>query len=77
MAGWNVPAAVEDIFPVKKSKNLIDPNSYRPISLMCTIGKIFEKMINNLFVSILEKYIYLRMNLEFRTVQLLTYDRFR
>ena len=35
------------ITPLHKAGNTLDPNNYRPISIICSIAKIFEKLIYN------------------------------
>lgn len=42
------------IIPVHKKGSTTDPSNYRPISVLPTIGKIFEKCINNRIVKHLE-----------------------
>lgn len=33
--------------PLYKGGNCLDPNNYRPISTICSIAKVFEKIIFN------------------------------
>lgn len=35
------------ITPLHKGGDLLDPNSHRPISIICSIAKVFEKLIYN------------------------------
>ena len=45
-----------EIIPIgKPGKDLTNPDSYRPISLLSCTGKVMEKMINNRLIWILEK----------------------
>jgi hypothetical protein len=43
------------IIPIHKNGDTEDPQNYRPISLLNSISKIFEKAINNQFMEFLEK----------------------
>jgi hypothetical protein len=44
------------VTPVHKSGNKSDPNNYRPISVLTSISKILEKLINNRLVQYLNKF---------------------
>ena len=35
------------ITPIHKGGDILDPNNYRPISIICTVAKVFEKIIFN------------------------------
>ena len=35
------------ITPIHKGGDVLDPNNYRPISIICTVTKVFEKIIFN------------------------------
>ena len=35
------------ITPILKGDNVLDLNNYRPISIICFIAKVFEKLIHN------------------------------
>jgi len=44
------------VVPIPKSKkDQTDPNNYRPISLTCILGKVFEKIVNNRLTTFLEQ----------------------
>lgn len=43
------------VCPIYKSGDKCDPSNYRPISLLSTISKILEKLVNKRLVSFLEK----------------------
>ena len=42
------------VVPIPKSSNLSEPSNYRPISLLCILGKLLEKHISNLILESLE-----------------------
>ena len=44
------------VFPVFKSGSKSDPSNYRPISILPTISKIFEKHVNKHLMNYLNKY---------------------
>ena len=44
------------VFPIYKSGNKSDPGNYRPISILPTISKIFERHINKHLTAYLNKY---------------------
>lgn len=44
------------VFPIFKSGSKTDPSNYRPISILPTISKIFEKHVNRHLVGFLNKY---------------------
>ena len=44
------------VFPIYKSGSKSDPNNYRPISILPTISKIFERHINKHLMAYLNKY---------------------
>ena len=44
------------VFPIFKSGNKTDPSNYRPISILPTSSKIFEKHVNKHLMSYLNKY---------------------
>ena len=44
------------VFPIFKSGRKSDPNNYRPISILPTISKIFERHVNKHFMAYLNKY---------------------
>ena len=43
------------IKPIYKNKNQYEPCNYRPISILCQISKIFEKIIHQRFTSFFQK----------------------
>ena len=47
---------VAKIFPIYKSGTKADPTNYRPISILPTFSKIFEKHINKHLIGFLNKY---------------------
>ena len=44
------------ITPLHKAGNELDPNNYRPISIICSIAKVFEKLIYNQLSNYLSKH---------------------
>ncbi|MEW8545919.1 MAG: endonuclease/exonuclease/phosphatase family protein, partial [Candidatus Thiodiazotropha sp.] len=44
------------VFPIYKGGTKLDPSNYRPISILPTISKIFEKHINSHLMGFLNKY---------------------
>ena len=47
---------IAKIFPIHKSGSKSDPSNYRPISILPTISKLFEKHINKHLMGFLNKY---------------------
>ena len=47
---------IAKVFPVFKSGSKTDPSNYRPISILPTISKIFEKHVNKHLMGYLIKY---------------------
>ena len=50
------------LFPIHKSGSKTDPANYRPISILPTVSKIFEKHINKHLVAFLNKYKVIHAN---------------
>ena len=50
------------LFPIHKGGSKSDPGNYRPISILPTVSKIFEKHINKHLVSFLNKYKVIHVN---------------
>ena len=50
------------LYPIHKSGSKSDPANYRPISILPTISKIFEKHINKHLVAFLNKYKVIHAN---------------
>jgi hypothetical protein len=46
---------IADVIPLHKKNSKFDPNNYRPISLLPTFSKIFEKIMKTRFISFLDK----------------------
>ena len=44
------------VFPIFKGGNKSDPSNYRPISILSTISKIFERHVNKHLMNYLTKY---------------------
>ena len=44
--GLDYAYKIADVVPLFKSGTKEDPNCYRPVSLLPTIGKLFEKLIS-------------------------------
>ena len=47
---------IAKVFPIHKSGSKSDPYNYRPISILPTIYKIFERHVNKHLMSYLNKY---------------------
>lgn len=47
---------IAKVFPIFKSGSKSDPSNYRPISILPTISKIFEKHVNKHLMGYLNKY---------------------
>ena len=47
---------IAKVFPVFKNGSKLDPSNYRPISILPTISKIFEKHVNKHLMGYLNKY---------------------
>ena len=47
---------IAKVFPLHKSGSKKDANNYRPISLLTSFSKIFEKMIFNRMICFIEKF---------------------
>ena len=47
---------IAKVFPIHKSGSKSDPCNYRPISILPTISKIFERHVNRHLMSYLNKY---------------------
>ena len=50
------------LFPIHKSGSKTDPANYRPISIVPTVSKIFEKHMNKHLVAFLNKYKVIHAN---------------
>ena len=44
-----------DVCPLYKSKDRLDKNNYRPISLLITMSKVLEKLVHKRTYSFLER----------------------
>ena len=44
------------VFPIYKGGDKTDPSNYRPISILPTISKIFEKHVNQDLMGLLNKH---------------------
>ena len=44
------------ITPLYKAGNQLDPNNYRPISIICSIAKVFEKLVYNQLSNYLSRH---------------------
>lgn len=57
LSTYEIPAIWKhsQIIPLHKAGNSLDPNNYRPISIICSIAKIFEKLIYNQLSNYLNK----------------------
>lgn len=47
---------IAKVFPIFKNESKSDPSNYRPISILTTISKIFEKHVNKHLMGYLNKY---------------------
>ena len=50
---------IAKVFPISKSGSKSDPCNYRPISILPTISKIFERHVNRHLMSYLRIFIWL------------------
>ena len=50
------------VLPIYKDGEKSDPSNYRPISILSTVSKIFEKHVNKHLMAYLNKYELLRDN---------------
>ena len=50
------PDQLAKVFPIYKGRCKTDPSNYRPISILLTLSKLFEKHINKHLMAYLNKY---------------------
>ena len=50
---------ISKVLPLFKEGNKLDPTNYRPISLLSTFNKVFEKIIHNDLSNFIEENIIL------------------
>ena len=50
------PLKMAQVIPLFKGGDKEDPNSYRPISLLPALGKLFEKLISSKMIEFFDKY---------------------
>ena len=48
---------IADIFPVFKKEDATNPKNYRPVSVLPSVSKIYERLIQNQLIEHIEKYL--------------------